>query len=65
MQSISENKTLQRMIGFMFFMATCITFDLSPELRDYLELVPFPSEEFQYTIIKTLVLDLAVCWGIE
>ena len=31
---------------FMFFMATCIIFDVSDDLRDFLELVPFPNEEF-------------------
>lgn len=53
------------MIFGMFAMATAITFDVSPEFREYLELVPFPNEEFQYSIIKSLLLDLAVCWGIE
>lgn len=47
MESISENKKLQRMLIFMFFMATCITFNVSDELREGLELVPFPTEEFQ------------------
>jgi manganese-transporting P-type ATPase len=65
MMSISENTTLKRMIGFMFLMATLITFNVSDELREGLELVPFPTEEFQQTIIKCLLADLAVCWGIE
>lgn len=65
MLSVSENTTLKRMIMFMFAMATAITFDVSPELREYLELVPFPTEEFQMTIIKCLSADLAVCWTIE
>ena len=46
MLSVSEHTTLKRMIFFMFAMATAITFDVSPELREYLELVPFPTEEF-------------------
>jgi hypothetical protein len=46
MQSISENKKLQRMIAFMFFMATLLIFNASEELREALELVPFPNEEF-------------------
>lgn len=65
MLSVSENTTLKRMIMFMFAMATAITFDVSPELREYLELVPFPTEEFQMTIIKCLSADLTVCWTIE
>jgi hypothetical protein len=46
MESISENKKLQRMLAFMFIMATLITFNVSDEIREGLELVPFPNEEF-------------------
>ena len=46
MMSISENTTLKRMIGGMYLMATLITFNVSDELREGLELVPFPTEEF-------------------
>jgi hypothetical protein len=30
-----------------------------------LELVPFPNEEFQNTVMKCLMADLAVCYSIE
>ncbi len=46
MESISENVKLKRMLIFMFFMATVITFNVSDELREGLELVPFPTPEF-------------------
>jgi len=46
MESINENKKLQRMLAFMFGMAALIIFDYSPELRDMLQLVPFPNLEF-------------------
>ena len=46
-QDISENVKLKRMLMLMFFLATCIIFDVSEDLRDFLELVPFPNEEFQ------------------
>lgn len=65
MQSVSENKKLQRMLAFMFGMAVLITFNMSDEVREMFELVPFPSEEFQYTVIYCLCADLAVCYGIE
>jgi hypothetical protein len=65
MESISENVKLKRMLVFMFFMATVITFNVSDELREGLELVPFPTPEFQQTVILCLVLDLCVCYGIE
>lgn len=65
MESISENKKLKRMLMFMFFMATVITFNVSDELRVALELVPFPTPEFQQTIIISLTIDLIICYGIE
>lgn len=65
MQSISENTKLKRMLIVMFFVATMITFNTSEELTQMFELVPFPNEEFQMTIIYCLVADLAVCYGIE
>ena len=46
-QDISENVKLKRMVAFMFFVAMMIIFDMSEELRDFLELVPFPNREFQ------------------
>lgn len=46
MQSISENTKLKRMLFFMFGFATMIIFDLNDEMRDMLELVPFPTLEF-------------------
>ena len=46
MESISENKKLQRMLSLMFLGATLITFNVSDEIREGLELVPFPTEEF-------------------
>jgi hypothetical protein len=47
MESISENTKLKRMLFFMFLFATLITFNVSDELREGLELVPFPTPEFQ------------------
>ena len=45
-QDISENVKLKRMVVFMFGVAMCVIFDVSDELRDMLELVPFPNREF-------------------
>ena len=65
MQSISENKKLQRMLAFMFFMATMLIFNASDELREMLELVPFPNDEFQKTVMFSLMGDFCICYGIE
>lgn len=46
MQSIRENTKLRNMISIMFFMATLLIFNSIPELQEFLELTPFPNEDF-------------------
>ena len=45
-QDIWENTKLRNMLFVMFGVALCCIFDYSEELREGLELVPFPNEEF-------------------
>ena len=45
-EDISENLKLKRMLMAMFAFAACIIFDVSDDLREFLELTPFPTEEF-------------------
>lgn len=65
MEDISENRKLQGLLGLNFLLIASCVFDQSDEFRDYLELVPFPNEEFQQTVMKCLVADLAICYTIE
>jgi len=53
------------MLMAMFAFSACIIFDVSDDLRDFLELTPFPNLEFQQEIIVWLVVDLILCWTIE
>ena len=46
MEDLTENKKLYRYIMMMFFVAACGILDWSDVVREYLELVPFPNEEF-------------------
>ena len=46
MEDISENKKLFRYMMCMFGVAICGILDWSDIVREYLELVPFPNEEF-------------------
>lgn len=64
-EDISEHVKLKRMLIAMFAFAAAIIFDVSADLREFLELVPFPTEEFQKEIIIWLIADLALCWTIE
>ena len=52
------------MIGLYAF-AIAIIFEMSPELNEGLELVPFPNDEFQQNIAIALGLDFILCYGIE
>lgn len=64
-QSISENVKLKRMLFLMFVGAMCLIFDVSEDLRNFLELVPFPNLEFQKKIVYCLAADVVICFGIE
>lgn len=46
MQDLKENNKLYKYILVMFFIAACGILDWSDTVREYLELVPFPNEEF-------------------
>ena len=46
MEDISENKKLYRYIIGMFLVAIAGILDWSDLVREYLELVPFPNENF-------------------
>lgn len=60
-----ENKKLFRYIMAMFAVAAAGIFDAFDIVREYLELTPFPNLEFQYTVIASLALDLAICYVVE
>lgn len=65
MEDISENKKLYRYIMLMFLVAIAGILDWSDVVREYLELVPFPNEEFQMSVIAHLTIDFALCYVIE
>lgn len=46
MQDLSENGKLKKYLYIMFGVAACGIFDFSDIIREYLELVPFPNQEF-------------------
>ena len=49
----------------MFGVAACGIFDFSDIIREYLELVPFPNQEFQITVIAVLIADFVLCNVVE
>lgn len=65
MISLRENGKLFKMLCFMFLVVLCAVMDVSEDLRDTLQLVPLPNEEFQQKLITTLVIDFILCNAIE
>jgi len=65
MQSMSENPKLKYLLLANFMVATCCIFDYSPDLRETLQLVEYPNDEFKMSVIRVLFTDLAVCYGFE
>jgi hypothetical protein len=46
MEDLRENNKLFKYICVMFSVAACGILDYSDIIREYLELVPFPNQEF-------------------
>ena len=65
MENLTENGKLYKYIMIMFAVAACGILDFSDIVREYLELVPFPNQEFQFTMIALLAGDFALCWFFE
>jgi len=65
MQDLSENRKLYNYIRMMFMVAVCGILDWSDIVREYLELVPFPTQEFQYTVIVVLSIDFVFCYAVD
>ena len=65
MEDLRENNKLFKYIMVMFTVATCGILDFSDIIREYLELVPFPNETFQWTVIALLVGDFILCYAFE
>jgi len=65
MEDLHENKKLFKFLMGMFLVALCGILDLSDFVREYLQLVPFPTREFQFTIIGVLLVDFVLCYAIE
>lgn len=65
MENLTENKKLYKYLIIMFAVAACGILDYSDIIREYLELVPFPNKQFQFSVIGLLVGDFALCWVFE
>lgn len=65
MEDLRENTKLFKYLFVMFSIAACGILDYSDLIREYLELVPFPNLQFQYTVIALLSGDFALCYIFE
>ena len=65
MQDMSENPKLKWLLAANFLFVTCIIFDTNDEIRENMELVAYPTDEFKQSVIKVLSVDLLFCWTVE
>lgn len=65
MQDMNENPKLKWLLVANFAVATCCIFDYSDDLRETLELVPYPNDEFKTSVIRVLFIDLAFCYCLD
>jgi len=57
MQSLWENKSMQRLLAFTWSLSVLLSLDISPDLGELFELVPLPSEAYRNKLVTILLLD--------
>lgn len=65
MQGIQENKALRFSLSAIAFGAFLCAMEFVPEFNAYIQLVKFPDEEFQYTILFILFINIALCYFLD
>jgi cation-transporting ATPase 13A1 len=65
MEGLRENIALYRGLVFAGFIVFACALNLSDDLTEFFQMVPFPSEDFRMDLLKLLVLDLAGAFAIE
>ena len=65
MQDMSENSKLKWLLVANFLFVTCIIFDTNDEIRENMELVAYPNDDFKQSVIKILFVDLVFCYFVE
>ncbi|KAJ3378069.1 hypothetical protein HDU92_007711 [Lobulomyces angularis] len=63
-ESLQQNKSLYYSLGGTSAIAILAATEWSPELNEWMQLVPFP-EEFRQKLILTMVLDYSLAWVVE
>lgn len=64
-QSIQENVPLWRSVQVIYVALLIVAGGQVEPLNDFLQMAPFPSPDFQASIIGVLVANFALCYGIE
>ena len=60
-ESISQNTKFKKVIMVLYGLAVACILDVEM-IWEYLELVAFPSDEFQYKVIAALAFDVGFCY---
>jgi hypothetical protein len=65
MNDLSNNGKLKWLLLANFLTVTCVVFDYNVDLRETLELVPYPNQDFKQSVIQILLIDLGFCYVVE
>jgi len=65
MQDMSENPKLGWLLVANFLFVASLIFDVNEEVRQNMELVAYPTDEFKQSVIRVLFMDLAFCYSVE
>jgi len=64
MENLWENKPLRVSLAVTWFFSLFLAMEISPEMNEYFELVPFPSE-FRTKLLGLIFFDVLGSWGVE
>jgi hypothetical protein len=65
MQPLKQNRFLYRTLIINFSVITVAVLEIIPDVAYMLELVPFPSLEFQVELMSVFLIVFALCYVIE
>ena len=60
-----DNRKLKWLLAANFLVLSGCIYNVSDEIREKFELVPYPNDEFKETVITHLIGDLVICYSVE
>jgi len=64
-QDLTDRPKLVKSLRYGYLILFLLCSEMIPEINEAIELVPFPSQEFQFKVMAALALDFTIVYGID